>query len=117
MTQLMLDPAILDKHAAMKDTVELCYPNGRVAGDFVPRPITEPAAWQRPPIPDKELDQRKREGGVRWRRSWPTWRSGHELHGHLGAGSRARVGGALARRPGPERGDASRSRDRPAIAD
>jgi hypothetical protein len=63
MTQLMLDPAILDKLASLKDTVQLCYPDGRVAGDFVPRTTSDPPSWRRPPVSDEELAQRKREGG------------------------------------------------------
>lgn len=59
MTQLILDPAILDRLAAMKSAVQLCYPDGRVAGNFVPAP----ASWQRPPVSDEELAERKREGG------------------------------------------------------
>jgi hypothetical protein len=63
MTQLMLDPAILDKLASLNERVQLCYPDGRVAGDFVPRSRSEPASWKRPPVSDEELAQRKAEGG------------------------------------------------------
>ena len=62
MTQLILDPAVLDKLASVQGTVQLCYPDGRVVGNFVPA-RTEPARWQRPPVSDEELAERKRESG------------------------------------------------------
>jgi hypothetical protein len=62
MTQLTLDPAILGRLASLKGTVQLCYPDGRVAGQFVPG-AADPPHWHRPPVSDEELAQRKQEGG------------------------------------------------------
>jgi hypothetical protein len=63
MPRVILDPTILAHLINIKETVELCDPDGHIVGQFTPTPDPRGCEWGRPPLSDEELAARKREGG------------------------------------------------------
>ncbi len=65
MSKVILNPPLLAQLAAIKEQADLCAPDGKVIGRFIPASHTEQADWGRPQIPEEELQRRLKAGGGR----------------------------------------------------
>jgi hypothetical protein len=65
MSIIILDPSLLAQLDAIKEQADLCAPDGKVIGRFIPASRAEQADQGGPRITEEELQRRLQAGGGR----------------------------------------------------
>lgn len=65
MSRIVADENLGQQLAKVRETVEICTPDGRVLGRFMPMPVAATGAMLEPQVSQEELDRRARDEGGR----------------------------------------------------
>jgi hypothetical protein len=65
MEKIIIDPAFAGQLVPIRQTVQLCTPDGQVLGSYIPASTQSSAERGRPPLSDEEIQRRLQQGGGR----------------------------------------------------